>query len=73
MANATKVNMLKTRNTATDLSTGKLTYLELIESFYRPNGHQYTGGWQNGKQHGEGVLMKNGERKKWLWENGKRI
>lgn len=27
----------------------------------------------NGKQHGEGILIKNGEKKKWLWENGKRV
>lgn len=42
-------------------------------TFYWPNGHKYEGGWVNGKQHGEGTLHKNGEAKKWIWENGKRI
>jgi len=31
------------------------------------------GAWQNGKQHGQGTLSRNGEEKLYLWEAGKRI
>lgn len=39
----------------------------------RPNGHTYEGHWQHGKQHGQGWLTKSGERKCYIWENGKRV
>ena len=44
-----------------------------LSSCYRPNGHRYTGGWQNGKQHGIGKLFKNGEQRTYNWEAGKRM
>ena len=41
--------------------------------FIRPNGHTYEGNWENGKQHGQGWLTKNGERRLFQWDMGKRI
>lgn len=42
-------------------------------TFYWPNGHKYEGEWAVGKQHGQGYLSKNGQRKLYQWENGKRV
>ena len=49
------------------------TYTVVVISTRRPNGHVYSGGWLNGKQHGKGTLTKHGEKKMYLWDAGKRI
>jgi len=42
-------------------------------NFSRPDGRKYTGGWQNGKQHGTGVsISADGEKKEGVWHEGKR-
>ena len=40
---------------------------------FRPNGNKYEGEWHNGKQNGQGYLTKNGTRRLYMWENGKRV
>lgn len=40
--------------------------------FTWPDGKIYEGYWQNGKQHGDGVLINNGKRVNGTWVDGKR-
>ncbi|TMW59930.1 hypothetical protein Poli38472_004999 [Pythium oligandrum] len=36
-------------------------------------GEVYEGNWKKGQRHGEGSVIRNGKRRKGLWENGQRI
>ena len=41
--------------------------------FKWPDGRVYSGWWQDGKQHGEGVYSNpKGIRRKGMWDNGER-
>lgn len=48
----------------------KIRYL-----YFRADGRKYRGFWKNGKQHGEGEFFaaNQGNWKKGVWEDGKRI
>ena len=38
------------------------------------DGRSYTGGWQNGKQHGQGVYRQvDGRERVGFWQDGKRV
>lgn len=43
-------------------------------TFIWSDGKEYSGGWKDGKQHGEGIYTTaNGEARKGMWNAGKRI
>ena len=41
-------------------------------TFHWPNGVSYTGSWFDGKRHGEGWQIKGQDKRKFIWENGRR-
>jgi hypothetical protein len=45
----------------------------VISNSFRPDGKKYMGNWKQGKQHGEGILIVNGEEKEGYWQEGKQI
>lgn len=70
MEGPTSESTWRTRNTDTESSNGKETRLTVP----RADGRMYKGGWQNGKQHGEGSFVtENGEEKRGEWRDGTRI
>lgn len=38
-----------------------------------PDGKKYTGGWRNGKMHGDGKMKVKNKTIKGTWENGKML